>query len=704
MGAVGRCVLVAGVVGVAVVEGCVPHGGFAFEVARCSGPSESPDGEGLLQGGFRLSAAEQIVVDTPSPETARAHLRHYASEEHMAGTAGDLRMAEFTQEKMRSFGLEDSKIHTLKPLLNYPLSRSLELLDEDGSVQWEVPMSEKELEMDPTSHTLWRNMSFLGYGASGDVTGPLVYANYGSPADFEYLEKIGVDVKGKIVIARYGQSFRGLKVMNAERRGALGVLIYSDPADDGYAVGEVYPDGPWRPESSIQRGSISFSTLCEGDPGRANVEEICGFKTEQLMPTIPALALSYGDATPLLKTLGGQAVPESWRGGLVDRITYTTGPSTQTVRLIVNNTFVRTPIWNVITTIQGEKDEPVVVGNHRDAWVFGAADPNSGSTVLLETARALGKLVQTGWKPKRTIILASWSGEEYNLIGSTGWSEEFADTLLKDAVAYINTDVGVSGDTLGTSGSPSLGRAIGRALTKVTDPVSGKPLDQVWNHKLTTLGDGSDYAAFVTRLGIPALDFLFGPSNGHPYGTYHSIYDSYAWIEKTVDPEYELHTTLAKVLGLVVLDFADSDVVPVQPNDLAQALGSYKSEVQAMEQSLSYKSLTAAIAHFRRAADTFEETKRTKPVGCVNDRLIHMERWFLDNDGLPDRKYFRSVLQAPGYYLGYAAEVFPGIQHAISEGHLDVAQELIQKTAAIVESAARKLAAPCASSSFAEEM
>mmetsp|Transcript_22778 Transcript_22778/g.42619 ORF Transcript_22778/g.42619 Transcript_22778/m.42619 type:complete len:700 (+) Transcript_22778:540-2639(+) len=677
---------------VGLVQGCVPLGGFEFELEQSS--ADAPLLRATAQGP-ELSEAERVVLEAPECGAARENLRFYASVAHMAGTAGDLQMAEFTQAKMKEFGLENSEIHELNSLLNYPVSRSLEMIDADGKVLFEAPMSEEELEEDPTSHTMWRNLSFLAYGPSGMAAAPLVFANYGRPEDFDVLKAAGIDVQGKVVITRYGECFRGLKAMNAQQRGAVGVLIYSDPEDDGYAVGEVYPEGPWRPSSSIQRGSAQFNSLCAGDPGRPGVEELCGFKTEELIPQIPLLPISYGDAIPLLKALGGKAVPKAWIGGLKDQIEYTFGPSEHDVRITVNNTFVRTPIWNVITTIKGEIDEPVVIGNHRDAWVFGAADPNSGSTVVLEVARSLGKLVKSGWKPKRTIIIGSWSGEEYGLLGSTGWGEEVADTILKDAVAYINTDVGVSGTKISTTASPSLGRAIARALTKVRDPISGKMLSEVWSNKLGTLGSGSDYTVFLDRLGIPSMDLSFNPENGKAYGVYHSIYDSYAWIERNVDPEYELHVALAKVISLIALDFSESEVVPINSVDLAKALDLYVQEVSHLEHKLDMSSLNKAVETFRHAAEKFEAEIVEASPACANKLLSKLERWFLDNDGLPRRKYFRHVLQAPGYYLGYAAQVLPGVQQAISENNLDLAQELVEKLAVMFESSGEKLLTPC---------
>ena len=303
-------------------------------------------------------------------------------------------------------------------------------------------------------------MTFNGYAPSGDVTAPAVYANYGTPDDFDALAGAGVDVKGKVVLVRYGQCFRGLKAMNAQDRGASAVIIYSDPADDGYGRGTVYPDGPWRPASAVQRGSAQFMSLCAGDPFRADeryaaaglsTESLCSYSANDTVPSIPVLPMSYGDAAPILAALGGAAAPTGFAGG-IEGLEYTLGPSEGTVvRVTADNRFVTTPIWNVVATVPGslpaDEDQPVLLGNHRDAWVFGAADPNSGTAAMIEVARGLGALLEAGWRPKRTIKLLSWSGEEYGLLGSTGWGELNAEAL-KRAVAYLNIDVATSGDQL----------------------------------------------------------------------------------------------------------------------------------------------------------------------------------------------------------------------------------------------------------------
>jgi len=461
------------------------------------------------------SPAEKAFLAVPSAESARASLKHITSRPHVAGTPGDHAMAEFVRDTIRAAGIP-AEIDPHRVLLSYPLNRSLDLVDEEGKVLLRAPLSEDILPDDPTSDTWWRNHTFNAYSPSGEVTAPVVYANYGFPEDFDALQASGVSVEGAIVLMRYGKCFRGLKARNAEARGAVAALIYSDPAEDGFGQGSVYPEGPWRPPSSVQRGSIQFISLCPGDPSRAYLpagasEELCGYTQSELIPTIPVLPLSYADAAPLLRSLGGPEAPAPFRGAL--NLTYRLGPSAGGVRarLAVRNRFEKGPVWNVIATLRGTlpeaEDQPILLGNHRDAWVYGAADPNSGTSQMLEVAKGLGALLKRGWRPRRSIVLCSWSGEEYGLLGSTAWWEKHADSpLLRRAAAYLNVDTGVSGTRFHASGTPSLGRVLAEALGAVPEPDgSGRSLAEAhWSEgQLMTLGSGSDYTAAIDHLGMP---------------------------------------------------------------------------------------------------------------------------------------------------------------------------------------------------------
>ena len=639
-------------------------------------------------------------------------------------------------------------------LLAYPVNRSVSM--RAGDTIFSASLSEGELPNDATSGSRWRNMTFNAYSPSGQVEGDLVYANYGSPDDFDALARMGVSVENKIVIMRYGSTFRGLKVMNAERRGAIGVVIYSDPMEDGYAVGKTYPDGPWRPADSVQRGSVQFNSLCAGDPARLysnqSTLELCGFEMQDVIPKIPVLPMSWADALPLLQHLSnpsGVTPPADFQGGLP--LVYQTGPGPARVSLDVNNDIHPGVIHNIYATIPGvdygtPDDRMVVLGNHRDAWVFGAVDPNSGTAALLEVSRAFGTLLREGWRPRRTIVLCSWDGEEYGLLGSTAWGETHASFLSDKAVAYLNVDVGVSGQNLSVHVSGLLSDVVRGAIQAVTDPASGKPLSEVWDGVMGDLGSGSDYTVFLDRLGIPSLDLSFRQGNAPTsYGVYHSVYDSFSYMQQQIDPDFKYHVVQAQLWGLIALRLASERVVPLAPVPLALDLHRYIAYIQALFDGtqcagqcthihtrvrksasarrqhsmvrgggLDLSPLQDAVARFegaamdaalaREIAICSEERVQKRwqrargagvgglngvrrvapPEVCgpkrlkrLNEALRLVERAFLDEAGLPSRKWFRHVLQAPGLYLGYGADLFPGICQAIRDGNLVLAQEQV---------------------------
>lgn len=660
-----------------------------------------------------LTPEETAFLKVPNNASARASLEFITSKPHVAGTAGDLEMAEYVKTTFEKVGIA-AVLDPQKVLLTYPVSSSLELLDVSGKMVAKASLAEDTLDSDPTTHTWWRNHTFNGYSPSGEVTAPIVYANYGLPEDFAALEEAGVEVKGSIVLMRYGECFRGLKAMNAQKAGALASIIYSDPEEDGYAKGSVYPYGPWRPKSSVQRGSIQFISLCAGDPTRAysphgmDVEKLCGFSSKELIPQIPVLPISYGDALVFLESLGGKEAPNNFRGAL--NITYRFGPTKghYKVRVKVENRFQSSPVWNVIGTIPGslpaDLDQPVVLGNHRDAWVYGAADPNSGTAQLLEVARGLGQLLRTGWKPLRTIYLCSWSGEEYGLLGSTAWGE-VQESILRRALAYVNVDTGVSGPHFRASGTPSLAQLLGDVLGHVQHPESKKPLSEHWSGKLYSLGSGSDYTIFIDHLGIPSLDMAFSPRDAQ-YGVYHSVYDSFTWMATEGDPDFTYHVAMAQLWGLVSLRLAGTHALqaplPMNLSIQAEAIEAYIAEIMENITSLDFRRLDEASSTFKAAAaKTMAEAAHLRQMGqkapheevtALNERVGLVERQFLLSEGLPGRKWFRHCLQAPGLYTGYAAKTLPGIYEAIQAKHWDLAQSQILATALRVEAAAAYLA------------
>lgn len=679
--------------------------------------------------GGALEALEAQYLAVPSASSAEAHLKYITSRSHVAGTDGDFAMAEYVRAQMESYGL-DSKIENVTVSLNYPEeSPSLTLIPTAAGAKVEVvDLEERMLAEDKTSDTVWRNHTFHGYAPSGDATGSLVYANYGRPKDFATLLALGVNVSGKIVLVRYGENFRGLKVRNAQEAGAVAVLIYSDPEDDGYAQGSTYPEGAWRPSFGVQRGSVQFNSLCSGDPTRAagpkSVEEMCGYKADELIPKIPSIPLSYGAAQGLLEQLGGHAAPSSFKGGL--RLNYTVGPSASfRLRLKTKNRNVVTPIPNVITTILGQESvgeagldapevRPVVLGNHRDAWVYGAVDPNSGTASLLEVAKGLGHLKKHGgWRPKRTIVLCSWSGEEYGLLGSTAWAE-LNEELVTKAVAYLNVDAAVSGNMLSAGGSYALRDAFLEAAASVEAPDGGmlKPTKS-WE----PIGSGSDYAVFLDHFGVASMDFEFkrvgALGKNAPYGQYHSVYDSFDWIsrfgaggEGAGKPKqaFEYMRAAARVWGLLAIRFADADVLPFNHTAQSEAIETWRAELAEAERGLDTLSLQKAILQYSKAAHGSQEEKsrlqseppsqlRQQAAADLNDRLAFTERQFALETGLPDRKWFRNLLQAPGIDEGYAPQTLPGVRDGLRRGVAE-GQTQLEVLASRVSAAAIFLTGP----------
>jgi len=681
--------------------------------------------------GSSLSPTENEFLASPQAETARENLRFITSQPHVAGTEGDWIMADFVSQKFEEAGIPQVSTYPLDVLLNYPASPPNVTLRSsvDGSILYKANLSEDILEFDDTSDTYWRNHTFHGYSPSGSASASVVYANYGRPQDFEALEKSGIDVKGTIVIVRYGQCFRGLKVMNAQTRGALAVIIYSDPADDGYNHGSIYPQGPWRSPSSLQRGSVQFNSKCAGDPMRADpryketLHEICGVEDyTQLIPEIPSVPMGYGDARVLLQSLGGKAAKDvrgdEFVGGL--DLEYTVGPSQDVIVDLstLNPEEIRT-IPNVVGVIPGtldpEEDMPILLGNHRDAWVYGAADPNSGTAALIEVARGFGKLLKSGWKPLRTIYLLSWSGEEYGLLGSTGWAELNYAELLERAAVYLNVDTVVSGGSLSVSATPSLTSIWEQVLRDVQDsshyvefenePV-GRILDANVNWVMNRpdiqiLGSGSDYTAFLDHFGIASLDFSFNKESG-PYGVYHSIYDSFAWIDayggmdEKPGSSFPLIAFASKIWGLLALRMADTQMLPFNHTIQSEALLHYTAAIQEQAVTLDLSDLKEAVHNYQKAATHVHSTCRTtndssldlRDMVTCNEKLGLTERKFLDKEGLPERPWFKHVLQAPGLYLGYAAEAFPGIQQALDAGNLKLAQDQVKSVATRIHAAA----------------
>ena len=540
----------------------------------------------------------------PEPARMREAMRRLAARPHHLGSPYGKLNAEWLRDQLQSYGW-DATIEEFSVLFPTPKERLLEMV---APAKFTARLDEPALKDDPTSSQKSEQLpSYVAYSADGDVTGPLVYVNYGVPADYEQLEKRGISVKGAIVIVRYGGSWRGIKPKVAAEHGAIGCLIYSDPRDDGYAQGEVYPFGPWRPKDGVQRGSVMDMPVYPGDPltpgiGATKDAKRLDRKDAITIMKIPVLPISYGDAQPLLSAMTGPVAPEAWRGALP--ITYRMGPGPATVHLKVNFDWSLKPLYDVIGKIPGSTlpNEWVVRGNHHDGWVNGAEDPISGAVAELEEARAIGELLKQGWKPKRTLVYAFWDGEEPALLGSTEWAETHAAELQKKAVLYLNTD-GNGRGFLGVGGSHTLERFTNEVAKDIEDPETKL---SVWKRmqaaailngskkgrqdartrgdlRIDALGSGSDFTPFLQHLGIPTLNAGYGGEDGG--GIYHSIYDSFSWYTRFNDTSFVYGRALAQTIGTMVMRMANADLLPYHFAGLAETVQGYVAELKALHET-----------------------------------------------------------------------------------------------------------------------
>jgi N-acetylated-alpha-linked acidic dipeptidase len=692
---------------------------------RASWASASPNNEDAKSGDASQDHQsglgwEEKFRSIPQAERLKEYMRVLSAVPHHVGSAADKRNAEWIRDQLKSWGL-DAKLEEFDVLFPTPKERVVELISPEKYV---AKLKEPVLAEDPDSGDENQLPTYNAYSGDGDVTAPLVYVNYGVPDDYEQLAKMGVDVKGKIVIARYGASWRGIKPKVAYEHGAVGCLIYSDPKEDGYYQGDVYPKGPYRPDFGVQRGSVMDMPIHPGDPltpgwgATKGARRLSRDEAKTLMK-IPVLPISYGDAQPLLKTLGGQVVPESWRGALP--FTYHVGPSTATVRLKVVSDWSLRTIYNVVARIEGSTypDEWVIRGNHHDAWVNGADDPVSGMATVLEEARAFGELIKQGWRPKRTILFCAWDGEEPGLLGSTEWAEQHADELTQKAVVYINSDSTGKG-SLGVSGSHTLERFINDVARSVNDPRGkgslwegmrtrrgrqGREEEPRADLRIGALGSGSDYTAFLDHLGIASLNVGFGGEGGG--GIYHSVYDSFAWYTRFSDTTFEYGRALAQAAGTMTMRFADAQILPFEFTNFAETVGNYVEEVSKLpKQNVDLAPLQKAAAKLKQSADGYDRAVRAivlrgslpADVKELNRLLYQSERKLLAKAGLPRREWFKHQIYAPGFYTGYGVKTLPGVREALEQKNWAEAAEevgIISKTidamSAQIEAATRQL-------------
>jgi N-acetylated-alpha-linked acidic dipeptidase len=549
---------------------------------------------------------EQKFRQIPEPGRIRENMQRLSARPHHVGSAYDKDNAEWLVAQLKSYGL-DARIEEFDALFPTPQSRVLELL---GEKKYVAKLQEPELKIDPTSGQQKEQLpTYNAYSRDGDVTAPLIYVNYGAPADYEELERMGVSVKGAIVIARYGMTWRGIKPKVAAEHGAVGCIIYSDPHEDGYFGGDQYPQGPMRPEEGVQRGSVMDMPVYPGDPQTPGVGAVAGAKKipldqVQTITKIPVLPISYEDAVPFLKALNGPLVPDNWRGDLP--IVYKVGPSEVKAHLALKFEWSRKPLYDVIAKIPGEKfpDQWIIRGNHHDAWVNGAGDPLSGASPELEEARALGELLKQGWKPRRTLIYTFWDGEEAALLGSTEWVEAHAEELKKKAIVYFNSDGNERG-YFHAGGSHSLENFVNGVAKDIEDPETKM---SVWKRarlvdlaratpdkraeirsrpdlRIQALGSGSDYTAFIDHLGIASVNLGYGGED-QSGGQYHSIYDDFYWYTHFEDTDFVYERALAQTAGTMVMRIADADILPFQFNDFADTIRMYVGEVKKLASSM----------------------------------------------------------------------------------------------------------------------
>lgn len=657
-------------------------------------------------GAQSVPETEDKFRSIPRADLIRDYVRRLSAEPHHVGSEAGRRNAEWMRDRLNQWGLQ-ATIEEYEILFPTPRERALELV---APTQFKASLREPAISDDPDSADEGQLPTYNAFSGDGDISAPLVYVNYGVPADYEQLARVGVDVRGKIVIARYGGSWRGIKPKVAAEHGAVGCIIYSDPKEDGYYQGDVYPIGPYRNGDGVQRGSVMDMPVQPGDPltpGWASTKNARRIRREdaRTIMKIPVLPISYNDALPLLKALGGATVPESWRGALP--ITYHYGPGLAQVRLKVKSDWNIRTARNVIARITGSvyPDEWVIRGNHHDAWVNGADDPVSGLATVLEEARSFGEMVRKGWRPKRTLIFCAWDAEEPGLIGSTEWVEDHASELREKAVAYINTDSTGRG-WFSAGGSHSLERLVNEVTRSVQMVRSDKSLretmlerrlqasrsaeekqalQQLTDLPISALGSGSDYTPFLDHLGIASLNVGMGGDGGG--GIYHSIYDTYTWYTRFSDSDFEHARVLTQAAGTLTLRIAEAAILPFTFTNLAETLSGYHDELTRLPRAeVDLAPLRQAIERLRVTADRYHHNLKTalaagsipsegsKERREINRLLFQSERYLLSAEGLPGRPWFKHQVYAPGYYTGYGVKTLPGIREALEQKNWSEAQ------------------------------
>ncbi|KAJ5141221.1 hypothetical protein N7526_002216 [Penicillium atrosanguineum] len=661
---------------------------------------------------YSASSVENFVQGHVNETSIAENLRRITNFPHVAGTEGSFVLAEWIEQEFHRAGFDEVQREEFQVYLNYPRDdgRKVAIID-PPHLAWEATLEENDSQV-PVFH---------GHSKSGNVTGPLVYANFGSREDFQLLADKGISLNGSIALVRYygTEGDRALKIKAAELAGAAGCIIYSDPQQDGFVQGPAYPKGRFMPSDGVQRGGVSLMSHVVGDvlsPG----EERLSPEDSPGLTKIPSLPIAWRDAQRLLQSLEGHGskVPNEWIGGVPKIQAWWTGDQNSPVVHLMNlqDEVERQPIYNVHGTIIGleERDKKIIVGNHRDSWCLGSVDPGSGTAVFLEVVRVFGELLDYGWRPLRTIEFVSWDGEEYNLIGSTEYVEKEVENLRKNAYAYLNVDVGVSGSEFRAAGSPVFERSVHQILGRISDPYANKTLKEIWDDKgmkLDALGAGSDYVAFQDIAGTSSIDFGF---EGGPY-PYHSCYESYDWMEKFGDPGFQYHKILAQFWGLLLLDVSENPMLPFDMEAYATSITGWVKDLDTFAKNKGAKvdmqlmfnaaaELEADAARFTQwnqiwhdsvwGSGGYESNVMAIQRVSHNTRMANFDTHLLDLEeggGIPNRTQFRHVVYGPELWSGYDASIFPAIRDSINTGDWSLAQHWINRVANVIHTASNNL-------------
>ncbi|KAF5494867.1 putative glutamate carboxypeptidase [Colletotrichum siamense] len=684
-----------------------------------------------MNGGLRFNPEDvrQFVQGNVEARRLRASVAHYTKYAHMAGTEGDYALAMDVESMFTRAGLDYVNIDEYYVYMNYPKAggRAVEILGDDGKAKWTAKLEEEEVGGEAAGH---QTLVFHGLSKSGDVKGPLIYANYGARSDFKKLADSGIDTKGAIALVRYygPQANLALKVKAAEEAGFAGCIVYSDPADDGFRMGDVAPNGRFMPADGVQRGSVALSNWVIGDPltpGWESKKNLPRMKPDETpgLQKIPSLPLAWRDAQILLQHIKGfgEQVPKEWAGGVPDVAEWWTGNlSSPIVRLKNDNDVVQEKaIWNIYGKIEGiEQDaKSIIIGNHRDAWAFGATEPHSGTAVLIEMARIFGSLVSKGWRPLRSIEFMSWDAEEYNMIGSTEFVEHNDESLRKNAFAYVNLDAAVAGTEFHAAGSPVFKQSVLRVIDRVFDENLNNTLRGLWDQRqadLEELDMSGDYVPFQTIAGTSSLDLGF---RGARYPK-QSSYDNYEWVQRIGDPEFTYHAMMGQIVGLLILELADKPVLPFDMVGYSDRIERYVNDLSNFCDRSNIDKAKFSIDPLKKVVDIvkiglksfamWEMSWESNVMGGggwesskmgdlrieFNTHMADFETALLDLDqggGIPNRAQFKHVVYGPQAWSGNHPVTFPAIRDAVEARDWALASKLVDKTAQILQNATAML-------------